>query len=359
MEVVSVRNLLLELEFDGEKVQLSPQYYLSHLKCRKRNEIEVRLLVEVLDGNEHELGRCIAEHLHIPTNEVDISSFLMKQESALKYRAVSESDIRIAREALANFSSEEPDQDKPDEDDDWDKEGSEDKTGESLKIGDKTSGKSPDTSADAASGEEDSRPSPEGDPSADTEDGSGESRPEDEDTVDIDIPKLQFGKPRKPGDSESKVRPPTSPPKPSTQKQRGSRKPPSKSIETTAIDIIKRYGEEVLGVAIKDRQSENIGWDLEFHYPDGRRELVEVKGSQHDEGFIVTRNELEAARSEPNHILFFVHNLRGMNGPSIAWFDDFGTDVNEEHLKAISYDVRKWRTLGHKVIDITLADSQE
>jgi len=317
-------------------------------------------------GNELELGYCLAQHLESPTQETLISTFLMNIENALKYKAVSDSDIRLAKEALIRFNIEETQPDELEGDnelEDWEDEESDNEIERELDKYLDEDGESPDLSVEAGFKNEESTESIPEDtlPVTDDREEHDESEEEDEEPIDIDPASLQFSKPRpQDGSIPEEGSPKATPsPYPNGKRPRGKRKPPSKSTEKAAIDIVTRYGKEQLGAKVEDVQTLNLGWDLEFLYEDGRRELVEVKGSRENKGFIITRNELRAAQIKSNYVLFFVNNLGKGKSSSIACIKDFGDQAGDKHLSAIKYDVHQWSTLRHELIDITFEQSHE
>jgi hypothetical protein len=60
----------------------------------------------------------------------------------------------------------------------------------------------------------------------------------------------------------------------------GSAATPDLEAERRAVEVVTRFGYEVRGaVEVRDVQSLNKGWDLEFHFADKSWEPVEAKGS--------------------------------------------------------------------------------
>jgi hypothetical protein len=137
--------------------------------------------------------------------------------------------------------------------------------------------------------------------------------------------------------------------------ERRPRSPRDEFSELDAIRYVWEYAERELGVReVRDRQRDRCGWDLEFVYPDGRVELVEVKGSVGLEPFEITRNELEKSRQ--HHADYVVYLLAEQAGerPLLLRFDDFGLRVAERHLRAASWAVIGWRDLDPVVIEVEL-----
>jgi Domain of unknown function (DUF3883) len=124
-----------------------------------------------------------------------------------------------------------------------------------------------------------------------------------------------------------------------------------KEVELVAVEVAREYGRRVLGAEVTDVQRYRRGWDLEFLLPDGHEELVEIKGSARQGRFILTRNELRAARAHPNWVLLYVTNLvRGLE-PRIFRFAHLGAELPDEALDALAWDV-SWGTLSHEVIQV-------
>lgn len=125
-------------------------------------------------------------------------------------------------------------------------------------------------------------------------------------------------------------------------------------VERAAVATVCEYARRKLGVTkIVDRQADRIGWDLEFVYADGRQERVEVKGSGGKGPFGLTANELQAANSHDNYVLFYATNLR-TDRPTLYRFDALGSKIDENHhLRASAYWVTGWRELEPVMIAIS------
>lgn len=135
---------------------------------------------------------------------------------------------------------------------------------------------------------------------------------------------------------------------------RGSSTEPisDKEVELVDVDVAKEYGRSVLGAEVIDVQRYKRGWDLEFRFSDGREELVEVKGSSRQGRFILTRNELRAAREHANWVLLYVSNLLRGSQPRILRFPRFGEELDaEQQLDALTWNV-SWEGLSHDVIEL-------
>ena len=120
-----------------------------------------------------------------------------------------------------------------------------------------------------------------------------------------------------------------------------------------AVEMVCEYARRELGVMrIIDRQEDRIGWDLEFVYADGRQERVEVKGSGGKGPFGLTTNELRAANSHDNYVLFYATNLR-TDRPTLYRFDALGSKIDDHHLRASAYWVTGWLELDPVMIAVS------
>jgi hypothetical protein len=69
-----------------------------------------------------------------------------------------------------------------------------------------------------------------------------------------------------------------------------------------------------------------------------------------------TWNELRAARTHDNWVLLYVTNLvRGLD-LRILRFDQLGSQVTDDDLDAVGWDVR-WGALSHDVIEVNIDDA--
>jgi len=124
-----------------------------------------------------------------------------------------------------------------------------------------------------------------------------------------------------------------------------------KEVELAAIEVAKEYGRRALNADVRDVQRYNLGWDLEFLLPDGRKELIEVKGSARQGRFTLTRNELGAARSHDNWILLYITNLVRGSEARVLRFENLGADLPKAALNALAWDVT-WGMLPYEMIEI-------
>ena len=124
--------------------------------------------------------------------------------------------------------------------------------------------------------------------------------------------------------------------------------------ERAAIDYVREYAKRELKVeAVIDRQQDKCGWDLEFVYSDGHRQLVEVKGSGGEGPFGLTANELRQARLNENYVLYFLAEQR-TGVPKLYRFDRLGERLEgEQHLRPSAWWVDGWRSLEPQLIEIT------
>jgi hypothetical protein len=180
----------------------------------------------------------------------------------------------------------------------------------------------------------------------------------------IDHARLQFGSPTAPDFLEPAASPPTqhetSPGREREAIPRAFEMPTGaprsdEEVERAAVETVCVYARRELGVTkIIDRQEDRIGWDLEFVYPDGRQERVEVKGSGGKGPFSLTVNELRAANSHDNYVLFYATNLR-LDQPTLSRFDALGSKIDKDHhLQASSYWVTGWQELEPVMIAISM-----
>jgi hypothetical protein len=121
--------------------------------------------------------------------------------------------------------------------------------------------------------------------------------------------------------------------------------------EADAIEIVKHYAHEYGAVDVRDVQDQNRGWDLEFVMPDGRLIPVEVKGSRGNTAFMVTRNERKAA-SVSEYLLLWVANLRNPEHAVIRRFSRLSSELQDEHLVALSWIVEGWDALSYDEVPV-------
>jgi hypothetical protein len=118
-------------------------------------------------------------------------------------------------------------------------------------------------------------------------------------------------------------------------------------VEARAISIAKRYGTGA-GVDVKDVQRENLGWDLEFFFPDGAWRPVEVKGTSGDGPLILTRGERIAALENADYELIWVTNLANPAKASLRIFEQLGSHLEDGGLETMSWEVADWSAMPHE-----------
>ena len=116
-----------------------------------------------------------------------------------------------------------------------------------------------------------------------------------------------------------------------------------KEIEARAIQTATDYARRHLGAAdVRDVQFANKGWDLEFVFRDGSWWPVEVKGfGMIASRFILTRNELEAAKREQNYRLLLVTGVLAASG-QILCLEGFGSSLDSVDLSPMSWSASSW-----------------
>jgi Domain of unknown function (DUF3883) len=125
---------------------------------------------------------------------------------------------------------------------------------------------------------------------------------------------------------------------------------PDPEIEAKAMGLVGRYGKEQLGATVEDVHELSLGWDLEFVYSNGAKDLVEVKGLSGEARFVITPNELTAAKKRDRVFVYLACNLRGPLRPRLLRFK--GADFGEEVLIPASYWV-DWQAMDAEEIPLT------
>jgi hypothetical protein len=132
---------------------------------------------------------------------------------------------------------------------------------------------------------------------------------------------------------------------------------PNASVEEAAMRIVERYGYAAAKAAtVRDVHLANRGWDLEFHFADGRWEPVEVKGSSGAGPFVITRNELRAAREQVDYLLFHVTNLGHAERAAMRVFRGLGERLKEDLMTCLSWVVDDWIPLEPDEIPIEVQE---
>lgn len=114
-------------------------------------------------------------------------------------------------------------------------------------------------------------------------------------------------------------------------------------IEQDAIQIAISYAERELGAQVRRVDDQNLGWDLELRLPDDSW-LVEVKGfAASSSNLILTRRELDAARTHRDYRIFVVTGVAGKEG-AIFTIANPGPHLVSESLEPMSWAV-SWANL--------------
>jgi hypothetical protein len=179
----------------------------------------------------------------------------------------------------------------------------------------------------------------------------------------LDPDAVAFGARRKPPPSSEKKRPD----KRQGHKAKGDQRPPRKKpqvfdwvrpddeVEERAMRIATRYGYEQAGAAkVIDVHTQNLGWDIEFHFEDRTWQPVEVKGSSGAGYFVITPNEWRAAQEHRNYLLIQVANIGSPAKGEARIYRDLGELLDEELMAGMSWAVTGWTTLDPEIIDLDL-----
>jgi hypothetical protein len=284
-----------------------------------------------------DLGRALAEHLELPDDDAEIALFLQQPSVLVAERGLTEGEIRDADQLLRTRRLYR-----------------EDAPSAPGKLG---QGPPPaDERLDARSWQEpDASPDP------------GTTTPPAPVKEYIDPARIFFGArlPLEPPDRRE-----TAPPK----GKRGRTEPgaPARDLvrllapapkevqaaasgrqtEELAIAIVKRFGHHLPAVReVVDVQDEDRGWDLEFRMRDRTVIPVEVKGSSGTGAFVITANELEAARTRPEYVLYHLVGLT-TSEPEMRVFRGLCDRLTEDRVTAAGWAVTKWRELQPEVYPI-------
>lgn len=123
------------------------------------------------------------------------------------------------------------------------------------------------------------------------------------------------------------------------------------ATEKAAEDIAIRYLVDNYGAHVERVGSQNLGWDLNAVLPDGNRLLVEVKGfGSSSNDFVITRNELRAARAHTAQYRVCVVTGVGSDRGTLAWFDD-ASPLVDDHLEPYQWIVVDWPRGEHNRSD--------
>ena len=117
--------------------------------------------------------------------------------------------------------------------------------------------------------------------------------------------------------------------------------------EHAAEDIAEQFLRTHFSAEVTRVADENRGWDLEALLPDRSQLLVEVKGfATNSPDFVITKNELQRARTEENFRMCLVTGAQQQSG-EIAWIEKPGELLVEERLEPFQWIVRDWPSAEH------------
>lgn len=280
------------------------------------------------------LGQVLAEYLDAPDQEAEISMYLSNPSGWLKHRGVGPREIDDAEDLIRGRRG----------------------FREAGSRADPTEQAQPRSSASPAS-----------DTDTDTDSqgrqggtGSPARRSEPRPRRLLEPDGVRFGDPVKVRSGDT-----TGPTQKERQKRRpapGKRRPrpevvdfvqPDPEIERRAMETVTRYGVERLRARVEDVHEQNLGWDLEFHFGDGKWWPVEVKGSSGDGFFIITPNEWRAAQEHPDYLLCQVTGIANPARAKMRVFHDLGAGLDEDLLSGLSWAVTGWRELEPDEIDLS------
>jgi hypothetical protein len=115
-----------------------------------------------------------------------------------------------------------------------------------------------------------------------------------------------------------------------------------RAVERRAIEVATNFALAHYNcTVVRDVQEENKGWDLEVVDADGWWPL-EVKGfGAGVTAFILSRNELRAAKSRSDYRLLLVAGVGGQSGEIVELVNP-GAWLNEERLEPMSWAIINW-----------------
>ena len=120
---------------------------------------------------------------------------------------------------------------------------------------------------------------------------------------------------------------------------------PRPEVDDRAMKVAISFG-QALGAIVRRVDEQNLGWDLEFQFGSDEPWPVEVKGMADErDGFVITRNELRAARQESHYRYLIVTGVRGLGG-SIVLIEAAKNPLDMDRLEAMSWIVPNWRDLA-------------
>jgi len=115
-----------------------------------------------------------------------------------------------------------------------------------------------------------------------------------------------------------------------------------RAVERRAIEVAMKFALENYDcTGVRDVQEENKGWDLEV-VDDGGWWPLEVKGfGAGVTAFILSRNELRAAKSRSDYRLLLVTGVAGQSGEIVELVNP-GAWLSEEQLEPMSWAIVNW-----------------
>lgn len=357
-----VQRLTLEIRYEQTEWSASPTHHLRIKRDARDRLAGADLYWNIVSSpSAIELGRALAAYLDEPTHEATIAYFLRDAEDLVSVHDVSDDDLVAAQDVLRKQRRRKSVEDV----DDWEDE-------EPASVDEPMQDEAPEPSDDDI---DDAVPGPEGDeapveavgdrhlkavdPFGQVSRRSGAPRSVTEGSLAdpgeayIDPSGVEFGSPVPGREAPSSRRAQSESGEPS--RTAGPRGPSSfrtsnPETEQRAIELVIRYAVDVLRARVIDVQTQNKGWDLEFHFDDGTWAPIEVKGSAAQGNFVVTRNELRRARAYPNYQLYFVTNLEKGQEHRMIRFPHIGA-VADDDLSAVAWEVT-WGSLQHEVIPV-------
>ena len=125
-----------------------------------------------------------------------------------------------------------------------------------------------------------------------------------------------------------------------------------KDIEERAIQIAIDYARDHLhAVEVRDVQLANKGWDLEIVFDDGTWWPLEVKGfGMTASRFILTKNELEAAKREEHYRLLLVTGVWAASG-QVLYLEHPAAVLDSADLAPLSWVITSWQNSVTTVTD--------
>ena len=115
-----------------------------------------------------------------------------------------------------------------------------------------------------------------------------------------------------------------------------------KETGSDAEDIATRFLELNHGAVVEKVGELNLGWDVTATLPDGVVWHVEVKGfSGTSPDFVITRNELLTARTDPAYRICIVAEVAERSG-YLAWIEDTEDLLAADYLDPLQWSVLRW-----------------